>query len=307
MLEITQYCNFAATALVGLALVLNIVVAFSRRTQARVEVATSARTTSVGGVATLERGGGSSGVEIGQEPGTSRGVAWYATAFAVVALILLSVSLVGRAIVTGHGPFTNQHEFAVSFSWGILLAYLYFEHKYKVRSLSLVVLPVVLAMMIYADTNDTAVRPLIPALQNNFLLTVHVATAVVAYGAAAVASGAGVLYLLHPHLSRRLRLPSRDILDEIGYRATVFLFPFLTIMIVLGAIWADIAWGRYWSWDPKETAALVTWLIYGGYLHARVARDWRGERAAWLLVLGFVAVLFTFFGNHFFGGLHSYA
>ena len=84
-------------------------------------------------------------------------------------------------------------------------------------------------------------------------------------------------------------------------------YPLLTVMIILGAIWADIAWGRYWSWDPKETAALVTWLIYGGYLHARVVRDWRGKRAAWLLVLGFAAVLFTYFGNLFFGGLHSYA
>ena len=81
-------------------------------------------------------------------------------------------------------------------------------------------------------------------------------------------------------------------------------FPLLTIMIVLGAIWADIAWGSYWSWDPKETAALVTGLVY---LHARVVGSWRGRRAAWLLVLGFAAVLFTYFGNLFFGGLHSYA
>ena len=83
-------------------------------------------------------------------------------------------------------------------------------------------------------------------------------------------------------------------------------YPLLTVMIILGAIWADIAWGRYWSWDPKETAALVTWLIYGAYLHARVARGWRGDRSAYLLILGFVAILFTFFGNYFFGGLHSY-
>ena len=98
-----------------------------------------------------------------------------------------------------------------------------------------------------------------------------------------------------------------DLLDEIGYRAVVIAFPLLTIMIILGAIWADIAWGRYWSWDPKETAALVTWLIYGAYLHARVVRDWRGSKAAWLLILGFAAILFTYFGNLFFGGLHSYA
>jgi len=84
-------------------------------------------------------------------------------------------------------------------------------------------------------------------------------------------------------------------------------FPFLTLTIVLGAVWADVAWGTYWSWDPKETASLVTWLIYGSYLHARVVRGWRGEKAAYLLILGFVAVLFTYFGNLFFGGLHSYS
>ena len=98
-----------------------------------------------------------------------------------------------------------------------------------------------------------------------------------------------------------------ELLDEIGYRAVVFCFPLLTVMIGLGAVWADIAWGRYWSWDPKETAALVTWLIYGAYLHARVVRDWRGSKSAWLLVLGFAAILFTYFGNLFFGGLHAYA
>jgi ABC-type transport system involved in cytochrome c biogenesis permease subunit len=84
-------------------------------------------------------------------------------------------------------------------------------------------------------------------------------------------------------------------------------FPFLTLTIVLGAVWADVAWGRYWGWDPKETASLVTWLIYGAYLHARVVRGWRGRKAAWLLVLGFGATLLTYFGNLFFGGLHSYS
>jgi ABC-type transport system involved in cytochrome c biogenesis permease subunit len=80
----------------------------------------------------------------------------------------------------------------------------------------------------------------------------------------------------------------------------------MALTIILGAIWADIAWGRYWSWDPKETAALVTLLMYGGYLHARVIRGWRGERSAYLLLLGFAATAFTYYGNYFFGGLHGY-
>ena len=96
-------------------------------------------------------------------------------------------------------------------------------------------------------------------------------------------------------------------LDDLGYKATVVTFPMLTLMLILGAIWGNVAWGRYWGWDPKETAALVTWLIYGAYLHARVTRGWRGSRSAWLLILGFCAVIFTYLGNLFFGGLHSYA
>jgi len=121
-----------------------------------------------------------------------------------------------------------------------------------------------------------------------------------------VAFAAAILHLIQPEGGRR-GLPKPELLDEIGYKAVVIGFPFLTLTIVLGAVWADVAWGSYWSWDPKETASLVTWLIYGAYLHARVVRGWRGNRAAWLLVLGFAATLFTYFGNLFFGGLHSYS
>jgi hypothetical protein len=113
------------------------------------------------------------------------------------------------------------------------------------------------------------------------------------------------MYLVQPD-GGRWGLPKPSVLDEIGYRAIVVGFPFLTLVIVLGAVWADVAWGRYWSWDPKETASLVTWLIYGAYLHARVVRGWRGQRAAVLLLVGFAATLFTYFGNLFFGGLHGY-
>lgn len=236
-----------------------------------------------------------------------RGLAWYGTAFTVVGLALVTIYLVGRMSLTGHGPFANQHEFAVSFAWGILAAYLYFLWRYRIRMLSLIVMPVTLGLMIYAQSLDTGIQPLVPALQNNLLLTLHVSTAIIAYGAACVSFGGAVLYLLHDKLSKKIRvMPSKDLFDEIGYKAAVFTFPVLTIMILLGALWADTAWGRYWGWDPKETAAFVTWLLYGAYLHARVVRNWKGNRAAWLLIAGFVAVLFAYFGNHFFGGLHSY-
>ena len=167
-------------------------------------------------------------------------------------------------------------------------------------------LPVALGLMLYATTIPATSEPLVPALQNNLLLTVHVAVAIVAYGTFSVAFAAALLYLIQPPEGRR-GLPRPEVLDEISYKAIIIGFPFLTLTIVLGAVWADVAWGSYWSWDPKETASLVTWLIYGSYLHARVVRGWRGSGAAWLLVLGFGATLFTYFGNLFFGGLHSYA
>src|SRR5512135_1405312 len=113
---------------------------------------------------------------------------------------------------------------------------------------------------------------------------------------------AALLYLVQPDEGRR-GLPRPELLDEISYRAVVVGFPFLTLTIVLGAVWADIAWGSYWSWDPKETASLVTWLIFGAYLHARVIRGWEGRRAAGLLIVGFLAILFTFLGSLFFGGI----
>jgi len=230
----------------------------------------------------------------------------YATLLGWLGFALIGASLVFRAIATGHGPFSNMYEFSIAFAWGILGAYYWFEHKYHQRMLGLLALPVALGMLLYASTIPADIEPLVPALQNNLLLSVHVATAIVAYGSFTVAFAAAILYLAQPE-SGRWGLPKPAILDEIGYRAIVVGFPFLTLVIVLGALWADVAWGRYWGWDPKETASLVTWFIYGAYLHARVMRGWRGRKAAILLIVGFGATLLTYFGNLFFGGLHSYS
>ncbi|GAB94223.1 cytochrome c-type biogenesis protein CcsB [Kineosphaera limosa] len=323
MFDISQYALLAATGLVAIAVVAHVVIAVRYRRHEEDRSTQRPRSHAMaGGPATPGSGTGPEAVDefgnpldavVGYDPdrgaGSSDrpfGLVWYAEKVVQLAAIFLSINLVTRAITTGHGPWANQHEFAVAFSWGILVAYVLFAWRYRVRMLGLVVLPVALAMLIYADTVEAQVRPLVPALHNNLMLTIHVACAVLAYGAGAVAFGAAVMYLVHPHVRGR-GLPSRQLLDEIGYRSAIVTYPLLTVMIILGAVWANVAWGRYWSWDPKETAALVTWLIYGAYLHARVARDWRGERAAWLLILGFVAILFTYFGNLFLGGLHSYA
>ena len=300
MLEFAEYLVTAAAVFVLLGLVSGIALVTSRRGNPVATVSVRAKV-SVGGAA-LAPAQSEAPVQAGR--GTSLG--WYATAFQVIALLLLTAYMAIRMSLTGHGPFANQHEFAVAFTWGILLVNLFFGLRYRIRMLSLVVLPVAAAMLVYALSLDTGVRPLIPALQNNLLLTLHVGFAIIAYGAACVSFGAAVLYLLHPHITR-VHLPRQEVLDDVGYRAAVITFPLLTIMIVLGSVWASTAWGRYWGWDPKETAALVTWLVYGAFLHARVVRDWRGTKASWLLVIGFLTILFAYFGNHFFGGLHSYA
>lgn len=312
MLEFSRMTVMATSIMVALALLCYVVVLFSAHaSSARV------RGRALAGVGARQAvADDAAGAPLDPEPvvrppsgtaaGRTRGMAWFASRLIQVAVLVLFAGLVTRTVAVGHAPFANQYEFAVSFAWGMLTAYAVFEWRYRVRALALVVLPVTLAMLLYADTVSSEAVPLVPALQNHLLLSLHVATAALSYGAYAVSFGAAVLYLLQPRV-RWSFLPRRDLLDEIGYRATVVGFPLLTIMIVLGSIWAEIAWGSYWSWDPKETAALVTWLVYGGFLHARVVRGWRGERAAWLLVLGFSAVMFTYFGNLFLGGLHSYA
>ena len=233
-------------------------------------------------------------------------VAWWAAKSTQLALLLMTGVLITRTIATGHAPFSNHYEFAIAFTWGMLLAQVYFEWRYRIRTMSVITLPVILAMLIYASTMSYKPHPLMPALQNSPLLTLHVFTASLGYGAALVSFAAAVMYLLAPYVKWK-GWPSRESLDELGYKATVVTFPMLTLMLILGSIWGNVAWGRYWGWDPKETAALVTWLIYGAYLHARVTRSWRGKKSAWLLVLAFAAVVFTYLGNLFFGGLHAYA
>ena len=285
-----------------LAGVLTVAMAFACYLLAFISVAVARRRTSPS-LAAAGAGGGT--VSFAAEAGGT-GLGTYGTLFTYLALTFLTAALIFRTLATGHGPFANMYEFSIAFAWGTLAMFVYFEQRYHQRALGLVALPVALLMLLYAMTVPAQIDPLVPALQNNLLLSVHVAVAIVAYGTFTVAFASAVLYLLQTDQGRR-GLPRRELLDEISYKAVMIGYPFLTLTIVLGAVWANIAWGRYWGWDPKETASLVTWLIYGAYLHARVVRGWRGERAAYLLLLGFAAVLFTYFGNLFFGGLHSYS
>jgi cytochrome c-type biogenesis protein CcsB len=237
------------------------------------------------------------------------GLSLITTILSFVSLLFLSLTIINRAIQTGHGPFTNMYEFALAFAWGIVLAAVIFRWRYKTSSMLNIGLAIAILLLIFASmllfTGKARISPLVPALQQSTLLSAHVASAVVAYGTLTIGFGAAILFLIQ-NRRNSIWLPNTEILDMISYRTVVIGFPFLTLLIVLGALWADIAWGRYWSWDPKETASLATWLIYAAYIHTRVLRGWRNTRSAVLLIIGFAAILLTFFGNYIFQGLHAY-
>lgn len=220
-------------------------------------------------------------------------------------LIVITLTIIVRAIETGHGPFSNMYEFSIAFAWGIMAIGFYFWWRYRLFVLITIGSIIALGLLIFANSLPSQVVPLAPALQQSLLLTVHVASAVISYGAFTIGFAAAVAYLIRS-ISQNAGHKEAVTLDIIGYRTVMIGFLFMTLVIILGALWADIAWGRYWGWDPKETASLVTWLLFAGYLHARIMRGWRGRKSAILLIIGFMAVLFTFFGNYIFAGLHSY-
>ena len=187
-------------------------------------------------------------------------------------------------------------EFSVAFAFSIVGGYLFLQRRYPIRSIGFIPIGVALAMLLYASSLPSEIKPLVPALQNAPLLTIHVGMAVTAYGIFATSFAAGVAYLIQGQDDRFAWLPSHKVLDEVAYRAVIIGFPIFATMIILGSWWASIAWSRYWGWDPKETAALVTWLTYAVYLHARNQRSWAGRPAALLLVVGFGMVLVTYSG-----------
>jgi cytochrome c-type biogenesis protein CcsB len=230
-----------------------------------------------------------------------------ATVITLIAFGLLLASLLSRAIVVGRGPYGNLYEFSTAFGTSILGGYLFLVRRYPIRQIGFIPTGVALALLLYASSLPSEIEPLVPALQNAPLLTIHVGMAVLSYGIFATAFAAGVGYLVQGTRDRFAWLPSHKTLDEVAYRAVIIAFPIFATMIILGSWWASIAWSRYWGWDPKETSALVTWLTYAIYLHARNQRRWSGRPAALLLVVGFGMVLVTYSGSLWFTGLHAYS
>lgn len=240
-----------------------------------------------------------------------------------VALALHTVAILARWVESyrlgfGHAPLSNMYESLVFFSWCITFIYLLWEMKLKTRIVGAFAMPFSFLTIAYAALSpgvSDRIDPLIPALQSNWLHA-HVITCFLSYASFAISCALSVMYLFkaskeesgQPVEGFLSLFPSLESLDTLIYKTIVVGFPLLTIGIVTGSAWANYAWGAYWSWDPKETWSLITWFVYAVFLHARFTREWRGKRTAILSLIGFGAVIFTYFGvNYVLSGLHSYA
>jgi cytochrome c-type biogenesis protein CcsB len=217
----------------------------------------------------------------------------------------------------GHAPLSNLYESLIFFAWTIVLIYIWIEWKTKSRTIGVFATPFAFLAMAYAsfspNINDR-IQPLLPALQSNWLIA-HVITCFLGYAAFAVSCSLSIMYLIRkakpePKKGKeglRAYFPGLPELDELIYKTIIIGFLLLTLGIATGSVWAHSAWGTYWSWDPKETWSLISWLVYAALLHARLMRGWHGPRIAWLSIIGFACVLFTYFGvNFILSGLHSY-
>ncbi|HEX5992265.1 MAG TPA: c-type cytochrome biogenesis protein CcsB [Thermomicrobiales bacterium] len=294
LVRLSFYCFAAATIAFAASALCYVAYAIGRVRLRQTTLATNAGTTMVSHEASLEP--------------ASLGIGRFATLLAWFGVAFQVASILFRTVAGGRLPLSNMYEFSSTFVLLAGVVYLLFERWYGVRQLGAIVLPLIVGMCAYiwllpAELRE--VNALIPALQNRPLMTIHVSMAILAYATFAVAFAAAVLFLV-ANRWQVAWLPSPDLLDDLGYRAVTIGFPAMSLVLILGSVWAYRAWGTYWQWDPKETAALFTWLIYGVYLHTRSLRGWRGSRSAVILLVAFAAVVFTYFGNYVFGGLHAY-
>ncbi len=217
-------------------------------------------------------------------------------------------------------PWSNQFEAMAYVSFATIAGYLLLELKYKIKAIGAFVVSIGFIAMGAASLlpyRYQTAEPLVPAL-NSYWIYIHVSITLTSYAAFGMAGGLGVMYLLKERAERRgvaaaatsiyATFPSLEKIDELGYKAVMVGFPLLAFGTILGAMWANYAWGGYWSWDPKETWALIVWLIYGAYIHARMNRGWEGHCAAVYQIFGFLMVVFCFLGvNFLLSGLHAYA
>lgn len=233
-----------------------------------------------------------------------------ASLFAMTAAgVLLAASTVMRSVEAKAPPMADMWGYFLTMGVGTSLLGGVFAARYREPVIVAVVALIVGGALLASDHYFEAdIRPLIPALQANRLLTLHVSTMMLSYALISISFAGSVLYLLRSRWPALSMLPTPEKAHRIAHQAAIIAFPALTLGIALGAYWANSAWGRYWGWDPKETASAVTWLVLVGYMHMQGLRKWKGERAAWTLVLGFGSIIFNMVAVNFWvSGLHSYA
>jgi cytochrome c-type biogenesis protein CcsB len=211
----------------------------------------------------------------------------------------------------GHIPVSNLYEVFILFALITALFYLYYEQHYQTRQMGPFVMLIISAAVGFliwytVERNAAEIQPLVPALQS-WWMKIHVPANFIGYGTFALAAMVAVAYLVKSKGYLTDRLPALEVLDDVMYKAIAVGFAFFTIATILGALWAAEAWGGYWSWDPKETWALIVWLNYAAWLHLRLMKGLRGKFAAWWAVIGLLVTTFAFLGvNMFLSGLHSY-
>ena len=219
-----------------------------------------------------------------------------------------------RYVLAGYTPITNLHESLSFFALCTAAFFVYLRRSYRIAGLGSIILPFIAAMVTWAVTMPSPIRPLPPVLQS-YWLPIHTIFAFLGNAIFLVGFVVSIVYLLAERdLKKKKKLhtifrsfPSLETLDRINYRCMSYGFPFLTAAIITGSIWAETAWGHPWNWDPKETWSLITWIVYAILIHNRFVIGWRGRKTAYLMILGFISVVVTFLGvNLIIGGLHSY-
>lgn len=235
-------------------------------------------------------------------------------------LIIQTLAMILRWIESyrlgiGHAPLSNLYESLIFFAWTIVVLYMVIELKTKTRTLGAFVTPLAFLALAYASFSpniQSHIQPLVPALKSNWLIA-HVITCFFGYAAFGLSLALSIMYLIKLLESPRTKniflklIPRLSLLDEVNYQMVVIGFLMLTLGIITGAVWAHSAWGSYWTWDPKETWSLITWLIYASVIHSRMVRGWKGKKISILCIIGFSCVMFTYFGVNYLAGLHSYA
>jgi cytochrome c-type biogenesis protein CcsB len=225
-----------------------------------------------------------------------------------------TVCVAARWISDGHPPLVNMFETLSFFAWVLAGLFILLQYGYRLKSAGAFVMPLVVMIMTTSAMQSREVMPLPPVLKSAWL-PVHATVCLVSYALMALAFAIAVMYLLQERQIRKRRfgllfsrLPSLETLDRITEKCLKIGFPLLSLGIITGSIWADQAWGTYWSWDPKETWSLVVWFLYAALLHQRLTTGWRGRKAAWLTIAGFAAICFSFVGvTYLLPGAHSYA